>query len=98
IAGYAKKPTTDMKDLLENESVEITEKYLKIIPEDLQIILRLRFLEKMTLQQIGNRLGMTRERVRQREAKGLRMLRCRPSQLNDLYDALENFNEPEMIQ
>ena len=49
------------------------------IPEHLQEVLRLRFGlnggRPQTLEQVGKQLGVTRERVRQKEGKALRMLR-----------------------
>jgi hypothetical protein len=49
------------------------------IPEHLQEVLRLRFGldggSAQTLEQVGKQLGVTRERVRQKECKALRMLR-----------------------
>ena len=49
------------------------------IPEHLQEVLCLRFGfnggKPQTLEQVGKQLGVTRERVRQKEAKALRMLR-----------------------
>ncbi len=39
-------------------------------------ILRLRFVDRFTMEDVGQRLGITRERVRQYEALALRRLRC----------------------
>jgi RNA polymerase sigma factor (sigma-70 family) len=60
------------------------------IPEHLQEVLRLRFGldegEPQTLGQVGRQLGITREWIRQKEAKALRMLRhpSRSSHLRQL--------------
>jgi len=61
------------------------------IPEHLQEVLCLRFGfnggKPQTLEQVGKQLGVTRERVRQKEAKALRMLRhpTRSSILRQLF-------------
>ena len=49
---------------------------LKTLTEREQEALRLRFEEDMTLEQAGKELNVTRERMRQIEAKALRKLRC----------------------
>lgn len=43
--------------------------------ERMRKVLELRYLEGMTLDQVGNIMGVTRERVRQIEQKAIRMLR-----------------------
>lgn len=48
---------------------------LAILTEREQDVLRLRFKDKMTLEQCGKIHGVTRERIRQIEAKALRKLR-----------------------
>ena len=44
--------------------------------EKMRKVLELRYLEGMTLDQVGNIMGVTRERVRQIEQKAIRMLRA----------------------
>lgn len=46
--------------------------------ERMRTVLVLRYLEGMTLEQVGQIMGVTRERVRQIENKAIRMLRARP--------------------
>ena len=43
--------------------------------EKMRRILELRYLEGMTLEQVGELMGVTRERVRQIESKAIRLLR-----------------------
>jgi RNA polymerase sigma factor (sigma-70 family) len=59
------------------------------LPERYQEVVRLRFMEEMTLDEVARELGVTRERIRQMEAKALRYLR-HPSQS----DTLKTFLEP----
>ena len=45
------------------------------LPGDLPAAVRLRYQDGMTLQDVGEKLGVNREKVRQMESKALRMLR-----------------------
>jgi len=68
------------------------QKEVACLPEDiLKEVVILRFGldtgESRTLQEVGYMLGMSGERVRQRESKALRFLR-QPSRPNKLYDFL----------
>lgn len=54
---------------------------LGMLTEREEKVLRLRFKDKMTLEQAGKECGVTRERVRQIEAKAIRKLR-HPSRAN----------------
>lgn len=45
--------------------------------EKMRKVLELRYLEGMTLDQVGSLMGVTRERVRQIEQKAIRMLRAK---------------------
>lgn len=47
------------------------------LPEQQADVIRCRYVEDMTLQAVGDRIGATRERVRQEESKGMRALRNR---------------------
>lgn len=53
------------------ERDELVYKIIGVLSGRERTILRLRFIEKMTLDQIGKRHKITKERVRQIEAKGL---------------------------
>ncbi|OGC05160.1 hypothetical protein A2276_04375 [candidate division WOR-1 bacterium RIFOXYA12_FULL_43_27] len=61
------------------EVIQIIEATLSGLPEKYQIVIKLRYgldgKGAQTLQQIGNVLGITRERVRQLENKALRRLK-----------------------
>lgn len=45
--------------------------------ERMRKVLELRYLEGMTLEQVANLMGVTRERVRQIESKAIRILRTK---------------------
>ncbi len=48
---------------------------LRCLPQRQALVLRLRYLERMTLAEVGERLGITRERVRQLEQRAKARLR-----------------------
>ena len=61
--------------------------------ERMRKVLELRYLEGMTLQQVAEIMGVTRERVRQIEAKAIRILRNKSEfreQAVDLLRELDN--------
>lgn len=57
---------------------------LSTVPEQYREILRLRYWDDMTLEDIGNLRGLSKERVRQMENKGIRQLR-QPKTASQLY-------------
>lgn len=57
---------------------------LSIVPEQYREILRLRYWEDMTLEDVGDLRGISKERVRQMENKGIRILR-QPKTASQLY-------------
>jgi RNA polymerase primary sigma factor len=59
---------------LKNELWDMVAQVLK--HDDMVGVLRYRFIDRLTLEETGERLGLTRERVRQYENNALRRLRC----------------------
>ena len=55
-------------------------------------VLVMRYMHDMTLEECGKALGVTRERVRQIEAKALRMLRAKPDLREKIRDTLAELN------
>jgi len=59
----------------QREVAKLLSEAVHSLPEKLGGVLQMRFVEELTLEEVGNELGVCRERVRQLEQKGLRMLR-----------------------
>lgn len=57
---------------------------LSTVPEQYREVLRLRYWEDMTLEDVGDLRGISKERVRQMENKGIRILR-QPKTASQLY-------------
>ncbi|MCX7896403.1 MAG: sigma-70 family RNA polymerase sigma factor [Rhodocyclaceae bacterium] len=55
-------------------------------------VLIMRYLHDMTLEQVGQALGITRERVRQIEGKALRMIRSKPELMRKIRDMLNEID------
>ena len=66
------------------ELQEVVEAALATVPEKYRDILRLRYWEEMTLEDIGDLRGISKERVRQMENKALRHLQ-QPKTASQLY-------------
>lgn len=76
--------------LLDHDRVVQVERALATLPPRERSIVRLRFgfggADEQTLEEIGRRFGVTRERVRQLEASALGKLRCRGRHLRALVE------------
>ncbi|HPT50259.1 MAG TPA: sigma-70 family RNA polymerase sigma factor [Accumulibacter sp.] len=61
--------------------------------EKMRRVLELRYLEGMTLEEVGSLMGVTRERVRQIEAKAIRILRAKSENRTKALDALAGIRD-----
>lgn len=89
------KDENDYTPQRQTENIILREKLLEAITtlsEREQVVIRLRFGlddgKPWTLEEVGKEFGITRERIRQIEAKALRKLR-QPRRIKKLYDFLE---------
>lgn len=76
--------------------VKVMEQALSTLDKKYQHVLKARFFEDKTLEEIGRELGVGRERISQMERKGLRMLRA-PSKSKTMVPFLDNYKEPKQI-
>jgi len=63
------------ENLRQTQRGEVIEEALERLPERTRDVLRSRFWKDECLAEIGRRLGLSRERIRQIEAEGLELLR-----------------------
>lgn len=76
IAGVIQLPAPTPQDAMEeDERRRIVRATLRTLPQREQTIIELRFFEEKTLEEVGQEMGVTRERIRQIEARALRHLR-----------------------
>ena len=93
------KPDDPDEAVLKHETVSVVEKQLDSITPREALVLRMHFgigCEEHTLDEIGEKLDVTRERIRQIEAKALRKLK-HPSRADELRQLLPNYEiEPDL--
>lgn len=63
------------KGLADEETSDLLRRAMKRLPKPHQAVIKARFFDGLTLEEAGNRLGVTREAIRQREVKALTKLR-----------------------
>lgn len=82
------------EDICKELDYEIMQKALwKVVddlPEQQALVIRMRYQERMTLDAVGQNLGVSRERVRQEEAKAFRKLRL-PNKSKGYKDYFEQY-------
>ena len=73
----AAAPATDEGD---EERIELAREHIAALPDRLRRVMELRYSgDGMTLEEVGNVLGVSRERVRQLEVAALRIIRAKVS-------------------
>jgi RNA polymerase sigma factor (sigma-70 family) len=70
-------PPAQETDLGNKELRDALDRALETLPPAQECVLRARFFEDLTLEEVAGRLGVTRERIRQIEITGLQRLRRR---------------------
>jgi len=80
------EPSTPEESLAFAEFAQQLDAAIEKLPSRLQYVIKERFFEDSTLENIAKELGVSRERVRQNEARALRELK-HPSKLNKLVAA-----------
>lgn len=66
-----------VEDVYQDQMQRVVWEAVDRLPGQQAEVIRCRYAEDMTLQAVGDRIGATRERVRQEESKGMRALRNR---------------------
>lgn len=59
----------------------------------MQMVLTLRYIHGLTLEEVGDRLGCTRERARQIEDMAKRVIRSKPELREKVLDLLQQLDE-----
>lgn len=73
-----------VEDADRNSEAETVRAIVDSLQEPYRSIIKARYFEGLTLQEVGEKLSVSRERARQHEAKALRILRA-DKQLRQLY-------------
>ena len=80
----------------ENDIESFIDDLIASLPPREKTIILARYSEKLTLEQAGDLIGCTRERVRQIEAKALRVMKSRAREVRNgkqLQEAMNEYNE-----
>ena len=71
-----------------NDLKRLVQQHFKSLPNDIREVLKMRFWDGMTLEQIAERMGISKSMVSHLEAKGLRKLR-HPNRLGQVQESAE---------
>ncbi len=82
----------DFSNLEQEQTQKLVAEALSKLSGREQKVIRLRFTEELTYEECGSQLGVTKERVRQMEAKALRKLR-HPAIVGIFVDALDGVSD-----
>ena len=88
--GYGPDNKRYWDDILEPDQEAALKYLLSQLPDRVQTLIRLYYVESKTLEQCGNAVGLTRERVRQILARAVRQLR-HPTRMKLLLYGLEGY-------
>lgn len=84
---------TDFEGLIDRERLSVTlERAMSTLGKHHQQVLKARFFEDKTLDEVGQEFGLSGARIRQIEAQALRMLRA-PSKSGVMRQFLERYEE-----
>jgi RNA polymerase sigma factor (sigma-70 family) len=91
------KPDTLEDAVLKHEMVNVVEEQLESLSPRQAMVLRMRYgigCEEHTYEEIGDKFDLTRERIRQIEAKALRLLK-HPKRSDELRQLMPDYEKPE---
>lgn len=84
LSGEPAPDSTDESDPTRDRDARVLFDWaMNMMTEREQEVIRLRFLDELTLQEIADELGVTRERIRQIERKAMRRVRMRSARESD---------------
>ncbi len=78
----------DFSEFEQAQTRALVSKAVSTLGQRAQEVIQMRFTDELTYEECGKRLGITRERVRQIEAKALRVLR-HPTRVGMIADAVD---------
>ena len=94
------KPDTLEDAVLKQEMVTVVEEQLESLSPRQALVLRMRYgigCEEHTFEEIGEKFDLTRERIRQIEAKALRLLK-HPKRSDELRQLMPNYEKPPHLK
>ncbi len=86
------------EEYVRSELKQLVDRSLLKLPPRVERILRMSVMAEMTLEQVGNKIGVTKERIRQQEMQGLRVL-MHPAysrKLKEYQDGFYDIDDPKV--